>query len=157
MTTKETTTTAPKYTDYEWPEDNTGWFVGFTSLSGRWRRREFAAGATLALILLVLPLPLVRYIGLVASIAVSAKRLHDMNLTSKFVFLLVPFLYGMIPDFTAETTIDMIIPILPGLIVFCLLSLIPGSKGVNKYGSNPRRDYEEQCVELGYPKVSECK
>lgn len=157
MTTNETNTTAPKYTDYEWPEDNTGWFVGMTSLSGRWRRREFAAAAALALFLMVLPLPLVGYVGLIISIAITAKRLHDMNLTSKFVFILVPAFFMVIPDFTAETTTDMIAPAVPGLVIICLLSLIPGTKGVNKYGSNPRRDYEEQCVELGYPKVSECK
>lgn len=157
MTTNETNPTAPKYTDYEWPEDNTGWFVGITSLSGRWRRREFAAAMVLALIIMILPLPFMGYIGLILLIAITAKRLHDMNLTSKLVFILVPPFYGVIPDFTAETTMDMISPALPGLAVFCLLSLVPGSKGVNKYGSNPRRDYEEQCVELGYPKVSECK
>lgn len=156
MTTNETTTTAPKYTDYEWPEDNTGWFVGFTSLSGRWRRREFATAALLALIVMILPLPLVGYIGLIALIAITAKRLHDMNLTSKFVFILVPLFFMIIPDFTAGTTMKMLAPAVPGLVVFLLLSFIPGSKGVNKYGSSPRRDYEEQCVELGYPKVSEC-
>lgn len=146
-----------QYSDYDWPEDNSGWFVAATSLNGRWRRREFVAVA--------IPVSFLALIGnlftilafCVITIAVSGKRLHDMNLSSKYCFVLIAswiLSYFILTRIGAE--IAVIVSIIQ-LLWYLILGLYPGSKGINGYGSNPRRDYEEQCVEVGFPKLSECK
>lgn len=144
----------PQYSDYDWPEDNTGWFVGVTSLSGRWRRREYAVGFG---IVLLLSLFVVSWWIAFIFAAVSTKRLKDMDWSPYWAF--VPAITYMIYWFSciAETFGDFTFySLLIFVAIGCTLCLYPGSKGINGYGSNPRRDYEEQCVEVGFPKLSEC-
>ena len=143
----------PRYTDYDWPEDNTGWFVGITSMSGRWRRREFAVG--FALILLI-SLFFVSWILAPVYAAISVKRLKDIGWSSYLGWVsALSYLYCYITGVFGNVEFYFL-----SIIVFAvwglLLCLYPGSKGINEYGSNPRRDYEEQCEEIGLPKVSEC-
>lgn len=151
----ESSDLSPKYSDYDWPEDNTGWFVGTTSLSGRWRRREFAVGFG---VVLILSLFVVSWWIAFIFAAVSTKRLKDMDWSPYWAF--VPAITYMVYWFSciAETFGDFTFyALLIFVAIGCTLCLYPGSKGINGYGSNPRRDYEEQCVEMGYPKLSDCK
>ena len=143
----------PHYTDYDWPEDNTGWFVGISNLSGRWRRREFAVG--FALIFLI-SFFFLSWILTPVYGAISVKRLKDIGwppylgwVSALSYFICYCLGVSEQVDFF---TISIIVFAAWGL----LLCLYPGSKGINEYGSDPRRDYEEQCEEIGLPKVSEC-
>lgn len=146
------------YSDYEWPENNEGWFTGVYSLNGRWRRREFLLVTIPAAIVAGLyPHMLVVWVYIAVTLAVSAKRLHDMNMTSKFCFILIA---TWILGFFIATSIGMDLAMIATAIQFTwyiVLGVWPGSKGINTYGSNPRRDYEEQCVEIGLPRLSDCK
>lgn len=143
----------PKYSDYDWPVDNTGWFVGKTSMNGRWRRREFGVVALACSLLLFVPV--ISYAAIIVMVAAAAKRLHDMDITSKWIFLYLALSIGVLIMNTANPTASFI---LQGLQIVIQLFLLfwPPTHGINKYGSDPRQDYEEQCIEAGYPRLSDC-
>lgn len=154
----ETKVEKPKYSDYEWPEDNTGWFVGLTYFGGRWRRREF--GLVCAVIFIISLLVVGWWIGLIVA-AAATKRCQDMNVPAYYAA--VPgvsyAVYAIIAAFgTIEGVFSNILlaAVLLYLLSCGILCLYPGDKGINNYGSNPRRDYEEQCVESGLPRPSDC-
>ena len=83
---------------------------------------------------------------------VSIKRLHDIGLSG---YWCIPALVaGIISIFAGVTA--------PWLIICCvivfwvyviLLMLIPGTRGINEYGTNPKRSYREQTLEAGYPDI----
>lgn len=134
--------------DWEWPIENSGWFQNFFSLGGRYRRREFLLGVML--VALLENIPIVNIVACIAYLALMSKRLHDMDLSGKWIFPIV--VIAVVANLFLESfpMLSFILSILMLLISFSLL-LIPGSKGINKYGSNPRRGYKEQCLEAGYP------
>jgi uncharacterized membrane protein YhaH (DUF805 family) len=97
------------------------------------------------------------WVYVAVTLAVSAKRLHDMNMTSKFCFILIA---TWILGFFIATSIGMDLAMISTAIQFTwyiVLGVWPGSKGINTYGTNPRRDCVEQCVEIGLPRLSDCK
>ena len=144
----------PKYIDYDWPYDNTGWYQDITSMNGRWRRREFASLVPVCLIVSYVPI-IGTIVSVVLFLAISAKRIHDIGVSSKWlcILLVLIVIYSIMAMIPSDYSLLCLIPV-----VICVLLLLfyPGTDGLNAYGSDPRRDYEEQCMEAGYPKLSEC-
>lgn len=150
----------PRYIDYEWPEDNTGWFGGIFSLNGRWRRRECLAIYFACIVCLVI-LAFLPFLGLLSIPCLIVlyggvcKRLHDVNLTSKWVILLLVFRVIAKIFNHVDPLISLLFDLLCDLPII-ILFFWPPSKGINRYGSNPRRDYNEQCMEMGFPDPDSC-
>lgn len=92
---------------------------------------------------------------LVALYGAVCKRLHDVNLTSKWVILFLTFRAIAMLSRDTDPRISLVFDLLCDLPII-ILFFWPPTKGVNRYGSNPRRDYEEQCVEMGLPRPSDC-
>ncbi len=63
---------------------------------------------------------------LIPSIAISVRRLHDLNLTG--------WLYVGFALLTAVPILGLLAPLL-----FVIVMLLPGSSGANAYGDDPRR------------------
>lgn len=151
----------PRYIDYKWPEDNTGWFGSVFSLNGRWRRREclaiyFACTVCIAVVAIFLPsLVLLTIPCLIALYSAVCKRFHDVNVTSKWVILLLTFRVIAMIFRHADPSISLAFGLLCDLPILVLF-FWPPSKGINRYGSNPRRDYNEQCMEIGLPNPDSC-
>lgn len=136
---------------YEWPIDNTGIFTNVFNLTGRIRRLEFFLVMLIGFaVLLILPFLLI--IWRLALLAESIKRLHDIGLSG----------YWCIPALVAGIISIFAGIVSPWLLICCvivfwvyviLMMLIPGTRGINEYGTNPKRSYREQTLEAGYPDI----
>lgn len=148
-----------QYSDYDMPLDNTGWFEGVDSFEGRWRRREFVPVFVSSIFLafagsLIPNLGYLSFFALLLIIPAAVKRLHDFNVTSKWL-LAIPII-AFLSIVLAE---DMpVISTILGIVVvlfFLALFFYPGDKGINSYGSNPRFDYDSQLMEIENLRVSD--
>lgn len=136
---------------YEWPIDNTGIFTNVFTLTGRIRRLEFFLVMLIGFAILLI-LPFLFIIWRFALLAESIKRLHDIGLSG----------YWCIPAFVADIFAIFAGIVSPWLLICCvivfwgyviLMMLIPGTRGINEYGTNPKRSYREQTLEAGYPDI----
>lgn len=136
---------------YEWPIDNTGIFTNVFTLMGRIRRSEFLLVVLIGFAILLI-LPFLFIIWGFALLAESIKRLHDIGLSG----------YWCIPALVADIFAIFAGIVSPWLLICCviifwgyviLLMLVPGTRGINEYGTNPKRSYREQTLEAGYPDI----
>ena len=136
---------------YEWPIDNTGIFTDVFNLTGRIRRLEFFLVILIGFAVMFI-LPFLFIIWRFALLAESIKRLHDIGLSG----------YWCIPALVADIFVIFAGIVSPWLLICCvivfwgyviLLMLIPGTRGINEYGTNPKRSYREQTLEAGYPDI----
>ena len=86
------------------------------------------AGAAV-MVLLIVPFYIWALLTTVASVAVTIRRLHDLNLTG-WAYLLYPVL---LVAAAAISPYLMFAVVIGCIVVMCL----PGTKGANKYGSDP--------------------
>ena len=142
---------------YEWPVDNTGLFSDVFSLLGRVSRLEFLIvfavvfGCSVGSVLFLPSLePIVSLVGGIALLGEGAKRMHDFDVSAKWLIVLV--LITIASSFLAEQIPNLVyVYFAVYWIVVILLCTIPGTKGINRYGTNPTRSYREQTLEAGYP------
>ena len=142
--------------ELEWPYENEGWFQNLTSLEGRYRRREFLVGLLISIGVSLIPV--ISWFSIIILLAVTSKRLHDIDLSGKWIFLIALLHIGcligfyMIENAASNALVVWTLGIDLPVCIICLLLLIwPGTKGINRFGTNPRRSYREQCLEAGYP------
>ena len=86
-------------------------------------------GAGVMMLLLIIPFYIWAILTSVASVAVTIRRLHDLNLTG-WLYLLYPVL---LIGAAAVSPYLMVAVVIGWIVAMCL----PGSSGANKYGSNP--------------------
>ena len=88
-----------------------------------------AGAGAVVMIVLIIPFYIWALLTTVASIAVTIRRLHDLNLTG-WVYLIYPLL---LVGAAAISPYLMVAVAIGWIVVMCL----PGTKGPNKYGSDP--------------------
>lgn len=144
---------------YEWPEDNTGMFKDTFSLSGRICRLEYIIvfGVGLAIsVALMLTIPvLANFFGIawgVALLAEGVKRLHDFDVSGKWIIPVVLVSVGL-SVFQESIPWLGIVGAIVSFVFLTALAVIPGTKGINQYGTNPTRNYHEQTLEAGFPDI----
>ncbi len=150
---------------YEWPIDNTGIFTNVFNLTGRIRRLEFFLVMLIgfciigfSFILFIIGFDILFLIGFgiiiwrVALLAESIKRLHDIGLSGYWCIpALVADIIAMFEGVVAPWVIICCVIVFWGYVI--LMMLIPGTRGINEYGTNPKRSYREQTLEAGYPDI----
>ena len=94
-----------------------------------------AGTGAMVMILLIIPFYIFLLLTGVASVAVTIRRLHDLNLTG-WVYLAYPFLLFVAAWLWAPAVFVVAI----GWIV---LMVLPGTKGANKFGSDPTDPHAE--------------
>ncbi len=94
-----------------------------------------AGTGALVMILLIIPFYIFLLLTGVASVAVTIRRLHDLNLTG-WVYLAYPFLLFV----AAWLWAPLVFVVAIGWIV---LMVLPGTKGANKFGSDPTDPHAE--------------
>ena len=94
-----------------------------------------AGTGAVVMILLIIPFYIFLLLTGVASVAVTIRRLHDLNLTG-WVYLAYPFLLFI----AAWLWAPLVFVVAIGWIV---LMVLPGTKGANKFGSDPTDPHAE--------------
>lgn len=142
---------------YEWPDDNTGMFRDTFSLTGRICRLEFFIVFGVGLVIslgLWFTIPILANLfdvlwGIVL-LAEGVKRMHDFDVSGKWIIPVV-LVSVALSVFRESIPWLAIIGAAVPLVFFIALLLIPGTKGINQYGTNPTRNYHEQTLEAGFP------
>lgn len=86
-------------------------------------------GAGVMMLLLIIPFYIWAILTSVASVAVTIRRLHDLNLTG-WLYLLYPVL---LVGAAAVSPYLMVAVVIGWIVVMCL----PSTSGANKYGADP--------------------
>lgn len=94
-----------------------------------------AGTGAMAMILLIIPFYIFLLLTGVASVAVTIRRLHDLNLTG-WAYLAYPFLVFVAAWLWAPLMFVVVIG-------WFVLMVLPGTKGANKYGSDPTDPHAE--------------
>ena len=87
------------------------------------------AGAGAGAVILIILFYIWALLTSVASLAVTIRRIHDLNFSGWFLVLYYVALFGAL----AINKYLYWLVVLAGIVVLCL----PGTKGTNKYGSDP--------------------